>query len=171
MKKSLIILLIVLLFSVVGNIFFLSQDVFEGTYVSIGNDFKISLKFYDNTFSRKICLKDGDLYCSTYGFYAEEERYYRDLYDINYYNVSGYKSHHVPDGNILENHKEIPGANRYTIFVIGEMESWYYICPSAIIIQIVWLVADTFLLAFIIRKIKTLKIRIKLVVEKTSKNE
>lgn len=168
MKKSLIVLLIALLLSVVGNIFFLSQDVFEGTYVSIGNDFKIALKFYDNTFSRKIYLKEGDLYCSTYGFYGEDNRYnsYRDLYDIAYYNVEGYKSYHVPDGNILGNYKEIPGANRHTIFVIGEMESWYYICPSAIIIQVIWIVADTLCVIFILKKAKIKLPKIKLVVEK-----
>lgn len=140
MKKTIVILILIILASVIGNVLFLSQDVFQGTYIAFSKETTGFLSFDENTFSREIYRESGWLEDSTYGFYTTAEQYKNDI-------------KYIVNGVIMNT-----GLDRYTIFVLCEGNSWYYVSVSAIIIQAIWLAVDICLMISLIKKLPKIKI-------------
>ena len=136
-----------LFLSIIGNILFLSQNFFNGTYYLIDNE-----KFQNRA------IFSVDHYVVNYKSYRKDS-------GALHQQKTGYYSVKKIDGQTIIDIDSFPSPSnestdvlclyRKSIFVMCTCsETFWFICPAAIIVQVLWLVADAMLIIVLV-KIKT----------------
>lgn len=147
-KNTTLLLIIALAVSVIGNIFFLTQDIFGGTYYQIPSK-------YDN--SRIVFSVDHRIV--DYTRYSREDRSI-ETEQTGIYSITYHEGKKIIDvtalPEVLTEGKFLGLLSLYpkTIFVMSNYSNtMWYICPAAIVIQILWLAADIALVVALKKRI------------------
>ena len=139
-KKTIIILISALVVSVVGNIIFLSQDFFNGTYYGRR----------DSDEGRCVIRVNGLMAdCRVYDL--EENLKVSETCYISFTECDGHRDAWF---TVADRDSTVERVHRTSIFAMqGFLEEGWYICSSAIIIQVLWLVADVALVVLLLKKL------------------
>lgn len=146
-KKTIIILIASLAVSLLGNIFFLTQDFFNGTYIGRRDADEGNFIFtVDHQIVKcKLYEKSGEIRreWTCYIDSATDE-------DIFITTMKG-------DVEILRIHKN----SIFSMHCFDET-SWF-VCPAAIIIQVLWIAADSVLVVLLLKKLGLPRFRLQIV--------
>lgn len=152
MKTNKIILLwiSVLAVSLIANVFFLAKDIFNGTYYQISNK--------DNEY-RYVFSVDGRI--------VDYKRYNRNDGSIEQQATGYYEINHHDGQKIINvmdfvdfgqdgSFNGLLSLHRKSVFVMSNYSGTiWWVCPSAIVIQILWFSAEFVLIWLLLKKIKT----------------
>lgn len=132
-----------LFLSIIGNILFLSQDFFNGTY-------------YGRRASDegRCAIRVNGLMADCRVYDLEEKLKVEETCYISFTECDGHRDAWF---TVAGTNSTVERMHRTSIFAMqGFLEEGWYICPAAIIVQVLWLAADaTFIIVFIKIKNKT----------------
>lgn len=139
---------------IIGNILFLSQDFFNGTYYLIDNEkFQNKADFSVDHYivKYKSYRKDsGELYQQKTGYYSVTKIDGQTIIDIDSLPSSSNES------------TDMLCLYRKSIFVMCTCsETFWFICPSAIVVQVLWICADVVLVVLLIKKLGLRRYKLK----------
>lgn len=164
MKIKKLISVIILVVSIILNIVLLSTDIFKGTYTAKTSTEKLSLRFYDNTFT---LIGEDDTYSLyTYGFsqYVKKSKYKNSPTNVklNYDAVILHRANASSSGS-----SSYLRFDKKNIFCLSYKEGYLsaqsvknFYCYPAIFLQVLYIVliiSSTSYLVYQYKKAKLLK--------------
>lgn len=149
MKNNRIILLFIALLtvSIIANVFFLSKDICDGTYYQIvnkDNEYRYVFSVDSRIVDYKRYNSDGNIERQATGYYEINHHDGQKIIDVMDFVDFG------QDGSF----NGLLSLHRKSVFVMSNYSGTiWWVCPSAIVIQILWFSAD-FVLIWFLRKNK-----------------